>query len=97
MQQKDKQVTDQKSLMDIRTVHSMLMKTRIPQKRTNQQRKAAYRDDDSDEDSDNQRDTQNDTRDDEIMPPPVKRQKSSGMEFEYDSPAEDIPMNPVSE
>ena len=48
---KHTQITDQKEVMDARTVQQLLMKTRIPQKRTNMQRKKLDHDDeDSDDD-----------------------------------------------
>ena len=97
--QKNNQITDQKQVMDARTVQSMLMKTRIPQKRTNKQRN---RSEDNDDESDGEgqgRETQIITGDGNLSDgsdakaPPNKRQKTTGMELEYDSPPEDAPMN----
>ena len=68
---------DSKTIMDARTVQNMLMKTRIPQKRTHMQRNKSMNDDESDQEM---RETRGQTGQDgnmsdgsDIERPPMKR------------------------
>ena len=84
---------DTKTIMDSRTVQNMLMKTRIPQKRTFHQRRAH-----DDEGSDQEvRETRMQTGEDgnlsegsDVQRPAYKRQNKAGLEYEYDSPVEEM-------
>ena len=86
--------------MDARDVQNLLMKSRIPQKRTANERRKQHQDDsESDDDTRGQTQIITGTGEDGnlsdgsgIQAPPLKRRNTAGMEMEYDSPAEDHKM-----